>query len=126
MEETITNSTLTCLPNADNNYVNGNCMSDEEEIAWPCNASFGCFLRHSITWTIIYMIAYLVVFLIGLVGNLSVLWITYALRKQKSSSVAVSSNRIFYRFVANLALADLLVVIFCLPPTLIGNTFGRE
>jgi hypothetical protein len=91
-----------------------------------CNISFGCYLRHSITWTIAYLIAYIIVFLIGLIGNLSVLWIIYALRKQKATSSSVSSNTIFYRFVANLALADLLVVSFCLLPTLIGNIFGRK
>nr|XP_046918057.1 uncharacterized protein LOC124498358 [Dermatophagoides farinae] len=33
------------------------------------------------------------------------------------------SNQVFYRFVCNLALADLLVVLFCLIPTLIGNIY---
>ncbi|XP_054157280.1 neuropeptide SIFamide receptor-like [Oppia nitens] len=96
----------------------------DDYIASLCNLSFGCYLRHSITWTIAYLIAYIIVFLIGLIGNLSVLWIIYALRKQTNSSVSVSSNKVFYRFVGNLALADLLVVLFCLPPTLIGNIFG--
>ena len=91
-----------------------------------CHLSYGCYLRRSITWTIAYLIAYLIVFLIGLIGNLSVLWIIYAIRKQTNNSVSVSSNKVFYRFVGNLALADLLVVIFCLPPTLIGNIFGRK
>ena len=91
-----------------------------------CDLSFGCSLRHSITWTIAYLIAYLIVFLIGLIGNLSVLWIIYGLRKQKNTSVSISSNKVFYRFVGNLALADLLVVLLCLPPTLIGNIFGRK
>jgi len=36
------------------------------------------------------------------------------------------SNVVFYRFVCNLALADLLVVLFCLPPTLIGNIYLRK
>ncbi len=91
-----------------------------------CNISFGCYLRHSITWTIAYITAYLIVFLIGLIGNLSVLWIINALRKQTHTSSTVSSNKIFYRFVGNLALADLLVVLFCLPPTLVGNIYGRK
>lgn len=91
-----------------------------------CDLSFGCYLRHSMMWTFAYLIAYLIVFLIGLIGNLSVLWIIYALRKQNNNSVSVSSNKVFYRFVGNLALADLLVVLFCLPPTLIGNIFGRK
>lgn len=135
-----------------------------------------CNLRYSLSWTIVLFIAYLVVFFIGLFGNLSVLWIVYMLKgetKRRHSCIVTSainygaaagttaqsnnhtnlnglcqtnhsgyycthhytnvpvininrSNVVFYRFVCNLALADLLVVLFCLPPTLIGNIYLRK
>jgi hypothetical protein len=131
MEKQTSNETLL---KSENFYYN-NSMTNigietenniDDYIKTLCNISFGCYLRHSITWTIAYLIAYIIVFLIGLIGNLSVLWIIHALRKQKGTSSSISSNKIFYRFVANLALADLLVVSFCLLPTLIGNIFGRK
>lgn len=118
-----------------------------------------CNLRYSLSWTIVLFVAYLVVFVIGLFGNLSVLWIVGLLKREtnrrysciastgimhgpvgqvnsnsystayttKSVMINISrSNLVFYRFVCNLALADLLVVLFCLPPTLIGNIYFRK
>ncbi|KAH9416212.1 Neuropeptide FF receptor 2 [Dermatophagoides pteronyssinus] len=188
-----------------------------------------CNLRYSLSWTIILIIAYLIVFLFGLFGNISVLWIVWMLKREnkcRQSGVAITttafnynnpnqfnngeqknyngnnhhsytkdnssctnlhrlnvqtttttittannrinlspnpsfnshnnynnnnnssggstpqyhhqtvyyqssvplitinrSNQVFYRFVCNLALADLLVVLFCLIPTLIGNIY---
>jgi len=130
MEKYISNETIIKSTNLNSNLSISDLKLETEDniedyIKTLCNISFGCYLRHSITWTIAYLIAYLIVFLIGLIGNLSVLWIIYTLRKQKGTS-SVSSNKVFYRFVGNLALADLLVVLLCLPPTLIGNIFGRK
>lgn len=133
----VANTTITAslsptpLPTHNINVINGievniTDMPVNDYLKELCDLSFGCSLRHSITWTIAYLIAYLIVFMIGLIGNLSVLWIIYGLKKQKNTSGSVSSNKVFYRFVGNLALADLLVVLFCLPPTLIGNIFGRK
>uniref|UniRef100_A0A6P6YK54 Neuropeptide SIFamide receptor-like n=1 Tax=Dermatophagoides pteronyssinus TaxID=6956 RepID=A0A6P6YK54_DERPT len=189
-----------------------------------------CNLRYSLSWTIILIIAYLIVFLFGLFGNISVLWIVWMLKREnkyRQSGIAITttafnynnqnqfnngdqknyngnhsytkdnssctnlnqnihrlnvqttttittannrinlspnpsfnshnnynnnnnnsggstpqyhhqtvyyqssvplitinrSNQVFYRFVCNLALADLLVVLFCLIPTLIGNIY---
>ncbi|KAH9402188.1 Neuropeptide FF receptor 2, partial [Tyrophagus putrescentiae] len=166
-----------------------------------------CYLRYSISWTVVLFLTYFIVFFIGLLGNLSVLWIVYMLKgegKRRHSCVtsqvtinynyhnhnhnhnqlnghngingthvangngaavhvngngnhhfnnhnnnnhsshstnssmycqqqvyysalpAISINRsniVFYRFVCNLALADLLVVLFCLPSTFIGNIY---
>ena len=126
-----------------------------------------CNLRYSLSWTIVLFFAYLIIFLIGLLGNLSVLWIVYMLKgetKRRHSCVTSAatnyygagpgggaghnshnssyycqhhystvpvisinrSNVVFYRFVCNLALADLLVVLFCLPATFTGNIYLRE
>lgn len=204
-------------------------------------------LRYSLTWTIVLIVAYFIVFLFGLFGNISVLWIVYKLKREtknrfsgfvvtttglvannntitvaqpnSQSSICIHSasapdtasadtavlgansnysmktiinghqqlsggnnnnnsrdrhqqqwvgssissmnymqvkqkdnkdrihhssyshplssssvplitvnrlNHIFYRFVCNLALADLLVVLFCLIPTLLGNIYIRK
>lgn len=61
---------------------------------------------------IIYCITYVVVFLFGLVGNIFVL-------------VAVFRNpnmrNITNYFITSLAVADLLIIVFCLPATLMNN-----
>lgn len=146
------------------NFTNGVILtrtaSPELELS-TCVNNFHCNLRYSLSWTIVLFIAYLIVFIIGLFGNLSVLWIVCLLKRDarhRRPSCVIStgtvyggngqsllnsscygghystktvininrSNLVFYRFVCNLALADLLVVLFCLPPTLIGNIYLRE
>ena len=74
-------------------------------------------LRHSLTITTVYCVAYAVVFVIGLVGNVLVMMVVLRTRIMKTT--------VFY-FLFNLALADLLVIIFCVPATLIGNVYTGE
>ena len=74
-------------------------------------------LRHSLPITIVYCIAYALVFVIGLVGNVLVMMVVLRTRIMKTT--------VFY-FLFNLALADLLVIIFCVPATLIGNVYTGE
>ncbi|KAH9527671.1 Neuropeptide FF receptor 2 [Dermatophagoides farinae] len=53
-----------------------------------------CNLRYSLSWTIILIIAYLIVFLFGLFGNISVLWIVYMLKREnkcRQSGVAITT-----------------------------------
>ena len=70
--------------------------------------------RHSLGTTIVYSVAYLFVFVVGLVGNILVMMVVYRTRVMKTT--------VFY-FLFNLALADLLVIIFCVPITLISNVY---
>jgi hypothetical protein len=93
---------------------------------YNCERGYGCFLRYSIIWTLALCAAYLCVFFIGLVGNVSVLWIIISLRKTHKHSVFSTCNKAFNGFIGNLAFADLLVVIFCMPPTLISNIFKSK
>lgn len=74
-------------------------------------------LRHSLTLSIILTIAYTLVFLIGLLGNSFVVIIVC-----KSPRMRTVTNY----FIANLALADILVLLFCLPATLVSNLFVRK
>src|SRR5699024_369397 len=82
--------------------------------------------RYSPLWTIVLCIAYLVVFILGLVGNLSVLWVIFILRRSSRHSMFATCNKVFNGLIGNLALSDLLVLIFCLPATLISNIFTRK
>lgn len=82
--------------------------------------------RYSPVWTLALCIAYLVVFFLGLVGNLSVLWVIFILRRNSRQSMFATCNKVFNGLIGNLALADLLVIIFCLPATLISNIFTRK
>lgn len=74
-------------------------------------------LRHSLPITALYCFAYMLVLVLGLVGNVLVLMVVLRTRIMRST--------IFY-FLFNLALADLLVLICCLPATLISNVYTRE
>lgn len=82
-----------------------------------CTIPVGCFLRYSVLLTSIYCVAYGVVLAVGTVGNICAFLIVVRDR---------SLHSVYYKFMANLAIADLLVLVFCLPVTLLGNLFGRK
>lgn len=75
------------------------------------------FYRHSISMTAVYCIAYLFVFIVGLIGNSFVIAVVY-----RSPRMRTVTNF----FIVNLAVADVLVIVFCLPATLIGNILVRK
>ncbi|XP_047113866.1 neuropeptide SIFamide receptor-like [Schistocerca piceifrons] len=72
--------------------------------------------RHSAAMTAVYCAAYSLVFLLGLVGNCCVIAVVW-----RSPRMRTVTNL----FIANLAAADLLVVVVCLPATLVSNIFVR-
>lgn len=64
-----------------------------------------------------YSLAYCIISVIGIVGNLAVLAVV-----AKSPQMRTLTNQ----FIANLAVADLLVNILCVPFTLVANLYpGR-
>uniref|UniRef100_A0A182P2I5 G-protein coupled receptors family 1 profile domain-containing protein n=1 Tax=Anopheles epiroticus TaxID=199890 RepID=A0A182P2I5_9DIPT len=71
-------------------------------------------LRYSILGTVLLTVAYALVFILGLLGNISVVIVV-----KKSTMMRSPTNR----FIVNLAYADLLVNFLCLPFTLIGNLY---
>lgn len=75
------------------------------------------YYRHSTTMNIVYCVAYCIVFIVGLIGNSFV--IAVVLRAPRMRTVT-------NYFIVNLALADILVIIFCLPATLMSNIFVRK
>ncbi|EAT44987.2 AAEL003647-PA, partial [Aedes aegypti] len=62
----------------------------------------------------LYSVAYALIFIVGLLGNISVVIVV-----KKSTMMRSPTNR----FIVNLAYADLLVNFLCLPFTLIGNIY---
>lgn len=79
--------------------------------------SYKDLYRHSVALTAVYCVAYVIVFLVGLVGNSFV--IAVVLRSPRMRTVT-------NYFIVNLAVADILVIVFCLPATLMSNIFVRE
>lgn len=75
------------------------------------------FWRHSTTVSIICCIAYTLVFSVGLVGNLFVISVVFRVPRMRT---------VTNLFIANLAIADVLVIVFCVPATLISNLFVRK
>lgn len=75
------------------------------------------FYRHSVGMTVLYCVAYIVVFIVGLIGNCFVIAVVY-----RSPRMRTVTNF----FIVNLAVADILVIVFCLPATLMSNIFVRE
>ncbi|XP_039293258.1 neuropeptide SIFamide receptor-like [Nilaparvata lugens] len=69
-------------------------------------------LRYSVVLTVVFCVAYLLVFCVGVVGNFAVVAVVC-----RSPRMRTPTNL----FIANLACADLLVNIICLPFTLISN-----
>ncbi|XP_072395451.1 neuropeptide SIFamide receptor-like [Diabrotica undecimpunctata] len=72
------------------------------------------FYRHSMAMTTVYCVAYLLVFALGLVGNFFVIAVVF-----RSPRMRTVTNF----FIVNLAVADILVIVFCLPATLMSNIF---
>lgn len=75
------------------------------------------FYRHTMAMTAVYCVAYLLVFALGLVGNFFVIAVVF-----RSPRMRTVTNF----FIVNLAVADILVIVFCLPATLMSNIFVRK
>lgn len=73
--------------------------------------------RHSMAMSAVYCVAYVLVFVVGLIGNSFVIAVVY-----RSPRMRTVTNF----FIVNLAVADVLVIVFCLPATLMSNIFVRE
>lgn len=98
----VTSDVDALLTNCSNQY----CVSDEEYIdmirdyIWPDNFE----------WCIIAM--YVVVFIVGVIGNGLVIYVVWSDRRMRT---------VTNLFIVNLSVADFLVVVVCLPPTVLGD-----
>ncbi|XP_047360234.1 neuropeptide SIFamide receptor-like [Vespa velutina] len=70
--------------------------------------------RHTMAMSAVYCVAYVLVFVVGLIGNSFVIAVVY-----RSPRMRTVTNF----FIVNLAVADVLVIVFCLPATLMSNIF---
>lgn len=75
------------------------------------------YYRHSTTMNVLYCVAYCIVFIVGLVGNSFVISVVLRLPRMRT---------VTNYFIVNLAIADILVIIFCVPATLLSNIFVRK
>ncbi len=75
------------------------------------------FLRHGWGWTITLIIAYMSILVAGVIGNVMVILVV-SLRRQMRTVTNM--------FIMNLAVADLFVIVFCVPSTLLANIFARK
>lgn len=74
-------------------------------------------LKHSLGWTIGLICAYVTIFIVGVIGNGMVVLVMLLRSEMKT---------VTNMFILNLAVADLLVIIFCAAPTLLTNILIRE
>lgn len=89
-----------------NNCTNDYCMSDDDYLSMMENHIFPTTYE----WVMIALHA--VVFVVGLVGNALVCVAVY-----RNHSMRTVTNY----FIVNLAVADFMVIFFCLPPTVVWD-----
>lgn len=73
--------------------------------------------RHTIAMTVVYCVAYMMVSMVGIIGNFLVISVVYRAPRMRT---------VTNFFIANLAVADMLVVCICAPATLLSNIFVRK
>lgn len=84
--------------------TNDYCVSDEDYVEMIRSYIFPTTFE----WVLVLL--YLVVFVIGLVGNFLVCFVVWRNRQMRT---------VTNLFIVNLSVADFLVVLICLPPTVI-------
>lgn len=115
------NSSLTDLVTAGSRstigHPAGSLFNASDDGNLPVEQAPDRLYRHSIAMTAVYCVAYILVFVIGLIGNSFVIAVVY-----RSPRMRTVTNF----FIVNLAVADVLVIVFCLPATLVGNILVRK
>lgn len=122
------NNNLIGVVTMTNNSDNDSKISSESNFDnitdYYSNLSFGnrtdpqdYLYRHSPILTTVYCVAYFLVFVIGLVGNCLVVAVVFRAPRMRT---------VTNLFIVNLAIADILVVVLCIPATLLSNIFVRE
>lgn len=92
--------------------------SSEESVIPRNNITYVGFYLHQPSTAAIFIVSYLLIFLVCMVGNGVVCFIVL-----RSKNMRTVTNL----FILNLAVSDLLVGIFCMPTTLLDNIItGKE
>lgn len=108
-------SEVLLLNNSSGVYTNAS--QEEESFYQTFSWSSEFMMRYSPTISTVYCVAYTIVFVMGIIGNSCVVAVVV-----RSPRMRTVTNY----FIVNLALADILVVLFCLPATLLSNLFIRK
>lgn len=93
-------------------YDNWTFYNSSTERSTPRNITYVGFYLHQPSTAAIFIISYLLIFLVCMVGNGVVCFIVL-----RSKNMWTVTNL----FILNLAVSDLLVGIFCMPTTLLDN-----
>lgn len=105
MNESLENN----LTQLDDNWTFYNASTEHSK---PRNVTYVGFYLHQPSTAAIFIISYLLIFLVCMVGNGVVCFIVL-----RSKNMWTVTNL----FILNLAVSDLLVGIFCMPTTLLDN-----
>ncbi|XP_035210757.1 neuropeptide SIFamide receptor-like [Stegodyphus dumicola] len=76
------------------------------------NVNPGNYFRHSNFISAVFVAAYVFIFVLGFVGNVFVVGVVLRIRQMRT---------VTNYFIVNLAIADMLVILFCIPATLTSN-----
>nr|XP_051679787.1 leucine-rich repeat-containing protein 20 isoform X2 [Oryctolagus cuniculus] len=82
------------------------------ETGLPANLTFSSYYQHSSPVAAMFIVAYVLIFLLCMVGNALVCFTVLRNRHMRT---------VTNMFILNLAVSDLLVGIFCMPTTLVDN-----
>ncbi|KAK8382770.1 hypothetical protein O3P69_011366 [Scylla paramamosain] len=104
------------FPDYDYDFNDSQCLVNGSISAEMCPEFEFPMFRHSLQVTILYCVSYVLVSLMGVVGNSFV--VAVVMRAPRMRTVTNV-------FIANLAVADLLVNIIVLPTTLIGHLLNE-
>ncbi|TGZ55725.1 Neuropeptide FF receptor 2 [Temnothorax longispinosus] len=111
----ITEAIATTSPRATmDDQVHHGLFNASKNLSAPIEHAPDRLYRHSMAMSAVYCVAYVVVFVVGLIGNSCVIAVVY-----RSPRMRTVTNF----FIVNLAVADVLVIVFCLPATLMSNIF---
>ncbi|KAM4852283.1 neuropeptide FF receptor 1 [Thomomys bottae] len=84
----------------------------DAEATLATNLTFSSYYQHSSLVAAMFIVAYVLIFLLCMVGNALVCFIVLKNRHMRT---------VTNMFILNLAISDLLVGIFCMPTTLVDN-----
>ncbi|XP_005390121.1 PREDICTED: neuropeptide FF receptor 1 [Chinchilla lanigera] len=100
------------LPQSPNGSWPPSQNGSNAEATLAANLTFSSYYQHSSPVAAMFIVAYLLIFLLCMVGNALVCFIVLKNRHMRT---------VTNMFILNLAVSDLLVGIFCMPTTLVDN-----
>ncbi|KAL8187019.1 UNVERIFIED_CONTAM: hypothetical protein K2H54_027873 [Gekko kuhli] len=91
--------------------------NDSHSPLYKENYTFSAYYQHSSPVATMFIIAYVFIFFMCMVGNMLVCFIVLKNRQMRTVTNI---------FILNLAISDVLVGIFCMPTTLVDNLITGE